>query len=458
MNIAIIGTGYVGLVTGLCFANKGKNIKVFCVDNNVDKINRLNNGECIIYEPELDNLLKIALENKSIEFTTNIENAIRESEVVFSAVGTPPGEDGSADLSYVLAVAKTFGQCQNNYKVFVTKSTVPVGTGDKVRRVISEELLKRFGKVMDFGVCSNPEFLREGRAVYDVMNPDRIVIGISDDKSKEVIYKLYEEIYPEFTNGKYADRLVFTDVKSAEMIKYASNAMLATRISFTNNIATLCEKVGADIGAVSKGMGLDSRIGPSFLVAGCGYGGSCFPKDVKALIKTGEEYDVDMKIIKATEEINKIQKDVLFDKLCSNLFPHTDKYNFNNMKIAVLGCAFKPETDDMREAPSINLINSLITCNAKVAITDPVAMNNCKLIFGDDKNIEYFDNVYDCCYEADAIVLVTEWKNFKDINWEDISNNCKHKNIPFIDGRNMFSYKCMEMKKLFDYKGIGKHY
>lgn len=462
MKVAIIGTGYVGLVTGVCFANSG--VDVICVDNNENKINRLNSGECIIYEPGLEDMLRTVVRNNKIKFTTDIKKAIEESEVVFSAVGTPPGEDGSADLRYVLAVAKTFGECQNDYKVFVTKSTVPVGTADKVREVIMNEHRKRFGMVRDFGLCSNPEFLKEGCAVEDVIHPDRIVIGTNNEQARKVMDKLYDEVYG-FSEERKLDKIVHCDIWSAEMIKYASNAMLATRISFINDIANLCERTGADVEMVAKGMGLDRRIGPYFLKAGCGYGGSCFPKDVKALIKTGEEHGVDMKVIRAAEETNECQKDTLFEKLSEAMYAVSglsqDKFSLRGKTIAVLGCAFKANTDDMREAPAINLINSLILHGANVNVHDPVALLNCKVIFADERLVEYYDNVCACCTNVDAIVLVTDWQEYQQLDWEYIREeyiNSDHKHnykYPvFIDGRNALVGQ--ELWKKWFYVGIGK--
>lgn len=462
MKVAIIGTGYVGLVTGVCFANSG--VDVICVDNNENKINRLNSGECIIYEPGLEDMLRTVVRNNKIKFTTDIKKAIEESEVVFSAVGTPPGEDGSADLRYVLAVAKTFGECQNDYKVFVTKSTVPVGTADKVREVIMNEHRKRFGMVRDFGLCSNPEFLKEGCAVEDVIHPDRIVIGTNNEQARKVMDKLYDEVYG-FSEERKLDKIVHCDIWSAEMIKYASNAMLATRISFINDIANLCERTGADVEMVAKGMGLDRRIGPYFLKAGCGYGGSCFPKDVKALIKTGEEHGVDMKVIRAAEETNECQKDTLFEKLNEAMYAVSglsrDNFSLRGKTIAVLGCAFKANTDDMREAPAINLINSLILHGANVNVHDPVALNNCKIIFADERLVEYYDNVCACCTNVDAIVLVTDWQEYQQLDWEYIREeyiNSDHKHnyeYPvFIDGRNALVGQ--ELWKKWFYVGIGK--
>ncbi|MBR4590100.1 MAG: UDP-glucose/GDP-mannose dehydrogenase family protein [Bacteroidaceae bacterium] len=459
MKVTIIGTGYVGLVTGVCFANCG--VDVICVDNNEDKINRLNNGECIIYEPGLENLLNIVIKNKKIRFTTDIRNAIEQSEIVFSAVGTPPNEDGSADLKYVLAVAKTFGECQNNYKVFVTKSTVPVGTAEKVREVISNEHLKRFGNIRDFGLCSNPEFLKEGCAIEDVLHPDRIVIGTNDEQARLIMDKLYDEIY-DFSDIEKQSKIIYCDIWSAEMIKYASNAMLATRISFMNDIARLCEKTGANVDIVAQGMGLDKRIGPLFLKAGCGYGGSCFPKDVQALIKTGEKYGVDMIVTKAAEKSNMIQKETLFEKLSEALYANQGKTDsIKGKTIAILGCAFKPNTDDMRESPAITLIEQLISNEANINVHDPIAIDNCKRIFANEKRINYYTDVYDCCTNVDAIILVTNWNEYNCVDWEDIRKNYinidgKHnyKYPIFIDGRNMLSEQ--KLWKTWMYIGVGK--
>ena len=462
MKIAIIGTGYVGLVTGVCFANCG--VDVICVDVDENKIRRLNNGECVIYEPGLEKLLATVIKNNKIKFTTDIENAIKESEVVFSAVGTPPNEDGSADLKYVLAVAETFGKYQNDYKVFVTKSTVPIGSNDKIREVIMNEHRKRFGMVRDFGICSNPEFLKEGFAVEDVLHPDRIVIGTNNEQARKVMDRLYDEVY-DFSESEKLNKIVHCDIWSAEMIKYASNAMLATRISFMSDIARLCEKTGADVDIVARGMGLDKRIGPFFLRAGCGYGGSCFPKDVKALIKTGEEHGVEMIITKAAEQSNEIQKDTLFVKLSEAMYAVSgstrDKFSLRGKTVAVLGCAFKPNTDDMRESPAIGLIEQLILHGANVNVHDPVALNNCKIIFADERLVEYYDNVCACCTNVDAIVLVTDWQEYQQLDWEYIREeyiNSDHRHnyeYPvFIDGRNALVGQ--ELWKKWFYVGVGK--
>lgn len=449
MKVAIIGTGYVGLVTGVCFANS--DINIICVDNNKDKIKRLNNGECIIYEPGLNELLEKAIKNNKIVFTSDIKFAIEEADIVFSAVGTPPNEDGSADLRNVLAVAESFGKYQNNYKVFVTKSTVPIGTAEKVKNVIRDEHLKRFTSVRDFDVCSNPEFLKEGKAIEDVLNPDRVVIGTASEKAKNLMKQLYTQMY----KNKNVN-ILYTDIKSAEMIKYAANAMLATRISFINDISRLCEKTGANVDTVAKGIGLDKRIGPAFLKAGCGYGGSCFPKDVKALIKTGEENNVNMIIAKAAEESNEIQKNTLFEKLYTNLFSSQNEISFVGKTIAILGCAFKPDTDDMRESPAINLINQLLGHNANIKVHDPIALNNCKSIFGENNLIKYCDDIIECCTNIDAIVLVTDWNIYKTIDWNYIRNinNSHIENPVFIDGRNLLDLK--NMQNDWKYICIGK--
>ena len=363
MNIAIVGTGYVGLVSGTCFAEMG--INVTCVDVDQAKIERLRKGEVPIYEPGLDEMVLRNQREGRLHFTTDLKECIDDVEVVFSAVGTPPDEDGSADLKYVLAVAKTFGQTIKKYTVLVTKSTVPVGTAKKVKAAIQEELKKR-GEAIEFDVASNPEFLKEGAAIKDFMSPDRVVVGVESEKAKELMTKLYR---PFLLNNF---RVLFTDIPSAEMIKYAANSMLATRISFMNDIANLCELVGADVNMVRKGIGSDTRIGSKFLYPGCGYGGSCFPKDVKALVKTAEQNGYSMKVLKAVEEVNEKQKEVLYHKLVRRIGDVKGK------NIAIWGLAFKPETDDMREATALVMIEKLTAAGATVKVYDPVAMDECK--------------------------------------------------------------------------------
>lgn len=421
MKIAIVGTGYVGLVSGTCFSEMG--VDVTCVDVDQNKINRLLNGEIPIYEPNLDSMVLRNVKAGRLHFTTNLASIINDVEVVFSAVGTPPDEDGSADLRYVLEVARTIGQNMNKYLVVVTKSTVPVGTAKKVKSAIQQELDKR-GVNIEFDVASNPEFLKEGSAIADFMKPDRVVVGVESKRAEELMAKLYRPM--QLNNF----RVIFMDIPSAEMTKYAANSMLATRISFMNDIANLCELVGADVNMVRKGIGTDSRIGSKFLYPGCGYGGSCFPKDVKALIKTASQNGYDMHVLNAVEKVNEIQKNVLFKKF--------EKYfggNIKGKKVAVWGLAFKPETDDMREAPALVLIDSLIKAGCKISVYDPVAMIECKRRIGDV--VEYSTDLYGTVLDADAIFHVTEWKEFRMINWEVIKRSM-NANPVLIDGRNVF--------------------
>ena len=391
MNIAIVGTGYVGLVSGTCFAEMG--VHVTCVDVNKEKINALVGGQIPIYEPGLDEMVLRNHREGRLNFTTDLVSVLDNVDVVFCAVGTPPDEDGSADLQYVLAVARQFGQKIKKYTVLVTKSTVPVGTAKKVKAVIEEELRQR-GVEISFDVASNPEFLKEGAAIKDFMSPDRVVVGVESEKAKEMMTRLYR---PFLLNNF---RVIFTDIPSAEMIKYAANSMLATRISFMNDIANLCELVGADVNMVRKGIGSDSRIGSKFLYPGCGYGGSCFPKDVKALIKTAEKKGYSMKVLKAVEEVNEKQKFVLFNKL-------NDYYqgNLQGKVIALWGLAFKPETDDMREATSLVTIKLLLDAGCKVKVFDPVAMDECKRRIGNV--VTYATDMYDAVLDADSLFLLT---------------------------------------------------
>lgn len=438
MNIAIVGTGYVGLVSGTCFAEMGVNVT--CVDVDKNKINSLLNGDVPIYEPGLDEMVLRNHKEGRLQFTTDLTSCLDSVEVVFSAVGTPPDEDGSADLKYVLAVAKTFGQNIKKYTVLVTKSTVPVGTAKKVKSVIQEELDKR-GVQVPFDVASNPEFLKEGAAIKDFMSPDRVVVGVESDKAKELMTKLYR---PFLLNNF---RVIFTDIPSAEMIKYAANSMLATRISFMNDIANLCELVGADVNMVRKGIGSDSRIGSKFLYPGCGYGGSCFPKDVKALVKTAEKNGYQMSVLKAVEEVNEYQKSVLFNKLRKYY-----KGDLQGKTIALWGLAFKPETDDMREATALVIIDLLVKSGCKVRVFDPVAMEECKRRVGD--SVYYANDMYDAVLDADALLLLTEWKQFRLPSWGVISKTMKAPLV--IDGRNI--YDPNEMKENgFSYSCIGRN-
>lgn len=437
MNIAIVGTGYVGLVSGTCFAEMGVNVT--CVDVNEQKIQALLNGQIPIYEPGLDEMVLRNHKEGRLNFTTDLSTCLDKVDIVFSAVGTPPDEDGSADLKYVLEVAHTVGKNMNKYLILVTKSTVPVGTAQKVKQAIQEELDRR-GVEIPFDVASNPEFLKEGAAIKDFMSPDRVVIGVESQKAKDLMTQLYR---PLMLNNF---RVIFTDIPSAEMIKYAANSMLATRISFMNDIANLCELVGADVNMVRKGIGADTRIGNKFLYPGCGYGGSCFPKDVKALIKTAEKNGYEMKVLKAVEEVNENQKNILFTKL--------SKYYNDNLKgktISIWGLAFKPETDDMREATSLVMIKNLIEVGCKIKVYDPVAMNECKRRIGD--SIIYASDMYDATLNADALLLLTEWKQFRLPSWEVIKKTMHHPLI--LDGRNIYDKD--EMESLgFDYMCIGK--
>lgn len=420
MNIAIVGTGYVGLVSGACFAEMG--VDVTCVDIDQNKIDRLLLGEIPIYEPGLEDMVKRNVEAGRLHFTTDLTSCLDDVEVVFSAVGTPPDEDGSADLKYVLAVARTFGRHIKRYTILVTKSTVPVGTAQKVKAVIQEELDKR-GEKVAFEVASNPEFLKEGAAVKDFMTPDRVVVGTESIRACKIMSRLYK---PFMLSG---ERMIFTDIPSAEMIKYAANSMLATRISFMNDIANLCEQVGADVNMVRKGVGSDTRIGKKFLYAGCGYGGSCFPKDVKALIKTAEQNGCEMKVLKAVEEVNEKQKSILFEKL--------QRHYAGSLKgrtIALWGLAFKPETDDMREAPALVLIDKLTGSGCMVKVYDPIAMGECKRRIGD--KVIYCKDMYDAVVDADALLLVTEWKEFRMPSFAVLEKTMAGKVI--VDGRNIY--------------------
>ena len=437
MNIAIVGTGYVGLVSGTCFAEMGVNVT--CVDVNEAKINSLLSGQIPIYEPGLEEMVFRNHKEGRLHFTTDIRTCLDEVDVVFSAVGTPPDEDGSADLTYVLEVAREVGRYMNKYLVLVTKSTVPVGTARKVKAAIREELDKR-GVDIDFDVASNPEFLKEGAAIKDFMSPDRVVVGVESERAKELMTRLYR---PFLLNNF---RVIFTDIPSAEMIKYAANSMLATRISFMNDIANLCELVGADVNMVRKGIGADTRIGSKFLYPGCGYGGSCFPKDVKALIKTAESNGYSMRVLKAVEEVNEAQKRRLFEKL--------SRYYRGELKgktIALWGLAFKPETDDMREATALVTIQLLLEAGCVVKVFDPVAMDECRRRLGDV--VIYAQDMYDAVLNADALLLLTEWKLFRLPSWGVVK---KTMNRPVVfDGRNI--YEAQEMREAgFEYFCIGQ--
>ena len=438
MKIAIVGTGYVGLVTGTCFAEIGVNVT--CVDTNVAKIDSLKKGIIPIYENGLEEMVNRNVKAGRLSFTTSLVDCLNEVDVVFSAVGTPPDEDGSADLSYVLDVARTIGRNMQKYLLVVTKSTVPVGTAQKVRAVIQEELDKRNINI-EFDVASNPEFLKEGNAVNDFMSPDRVVVGVESERAQKLMTKLYK---PFLLNNF---RVIFMDIPSAEMTKYAANSMLATRISFMNDIANLCERVGADVNMVRSGIGSDTRIGRKFLYPGIGYGGSCFPKDVKALIKTAEQYGYQMRVLQAVEEVNESQKSILFEKL--------DKHfngNLTGKNIALWGLSFKPETDDMREAPALVLIDCLLKAGCNIRAYDPAAMDECRRRIGE--SIYYSTDMYDAVLEADALLLLTEWKEFRLPSWGVVKKSMR---IPLVlDGRNIYGKKEME-EQGFMYYFIGQH-
>lgn len=437
MKIAIVGTGYVGLVTGTCFAEMGTD--VYCVDIDANKIEGLKNGVIPIYEPGLEELVLKNCRDGRLHFTTELTEVLDEVDVLFSAVGTPPDEDGSADLKYVLDVARTVGRHMNKYVLVVTKSTVPVGTADKIKQAIREEQDKR-GVSIEFDIASNPEFLKEGAAVKDFMTPDRVVVGIETERAQKLMTKLYRP----FLLNNYP--VIFMDVPSAEMTKYAANAMLATRISFMNDIANLCEIVGADISMVRKGIGSDTRIGQSFLYAGCGYGGSCFPKDVKALIKTAAENGHPMRILQAVEEVNEDQKHILFRKLSRHY-----QGELKGKRVALWGLAFKPETDDMREAPALVVIEELLNAGCEVVAYDPVAIPESKRRIGD--RIAYADDIYTAVEHADALLLVTEWKEFRLPAWRMIKEKMRTPLI--VDGRNI--YDANELQEFgFTYYCIGR--
>ena len=436
MKVAIVGSGYVGLVTGTCFAEVG--IEVMCVDVDTRKIENLKNGIIPIYEPGLEDMVHRNMKKGRLQFTTNISEALEDCEVLFTAVGTPPDKDGSADLQYVLSVARVCGRNMKDYLLIVTKSTVPVGTAQKVRQALQEELDKR-GVNIPFDVASNPEFLKEGAAIDDFLKPDRIVVGLDSPRAEELMKSLYK---PFTLNGH---PIIFMDITSAEMTKYAANSMLATKISFMNDIANLCEIVGADINMVRKGIGSDSRIGNKFIYPGIGYGGSCFPKDVKALIHTAEDFDYELRVLKAVEAVNQDQKSVLYNKIMKYF-----KGDINGKTVAIWGLSFKPQTDDMREAPSLVIIKKLLDAGAMVKVYDPVAMKEAKHTLGE--TVTYAEDQYEALIDADCLLLVTEWPEFKVPNFNIVK---KLLNAPVIfDGRNI--YEIEEMKrKGFDYFCIG---
>lgn len=436
MNIAVVGTGYVGLVSGTCFAEMG--VDVTCVDLDNEKIANLKQGIVPIYEPGIEPMVKRNIAAGRLHFTTDLASVINDVEIVFCAVGTPPDEDGSADLKYVLAVARTFGQHIAKRTIFVTKSTVPVGTAALVRKTIQEQLDKRDANV-EFDVASNPEFLKEGAAIKDFMSPDRVVVGVDSEYARKVMARLYKPFMI------VTDRLIFTDIPSAEMIKYAANSMLATRISFMNDIANLCELVGADVNMVRKGIGADTRIGAKFLYPGCGYGGSCFPKDVKALIKTAADAGYRMQVLEAVEAVNHNQKSILFKKLLKQF-----NGNLEGKTIALWGLSFKPETDDMREAPSLVLIDKLLAAKAIVKVYDPVAMDECRRRLGD--KVIYAADMYDAAVDAHALLLVTEWKQFRMPSFAVLKRTMASPII--LDGRNIYDAEYLN-ELGFTYHKIG---
>lgn len=436
MKVVIVGSGYVGLVTGTCFSEVG--IEVTCVDTDKKKIENLNNGIIPIFEPGLEEMVHRNMKKGRLHFTTSIAEALEDCEVLFSAVGTPPDEDGSADLQYVISVARDCGKHMKDYLLIVTKSTVPVGTAKKVKQAVQEELDKR-GVKIEFDVASNPEFLKEGAAIDDFLKPDRIVVGLETPRAEELMKSLYK---PFTLNGH---PVIFMDITSAEMTKYAANSMLATKISFMNDIANLCEIVGADINMVRKGIGSDSRIGSKFIYPGIGYGGSCFPKDVKALIHTADDFKYSLRVLKAVEAVNEDQKSVMFRKVLKHF-----KGEIKGKTIGIWGLSFKPQTDDMREAPSLVLIKKFLEAGAKVKAYDPVAMHESKRILGD--TIEYAEDQYDALIDADCLLLITEWPEFKFPNFNIIRKLLK---TPVVfDGRNIYEYPEMK-RKGFIYYCIG---
>lgn len=437
MKSIIIGTGYVGLVTGTCFAETG--IDIVCIDIDEQKIGQLQKGIIPIFEPGLEPLVKRNLEKKRMAFSTSLKDNIADTEVIFIAVGTPPDEDGSADLRHVLAAAAEIGQLLTEYMVIVTKSTVPIGTSHKVKATIQAELDRR-GVDIPFDVASNPEFLKEGAAVEDFLKPSRIILGVESEKSRKILSRLY---HPFLLNGH---PIIYMDIPSAEMTKYAANCMLATKISFMNEIANLCERVGADVNMVRQGIGSDPRIGSKFIYAGVGYGGSCFPKDVKALIKTGDDIGYSLDVVKAVETVNNRQKEVIFHKII-----HHFGNNIKDRLFCIWGLSFKPNTDDVRDAPSLSIINKLLEAGARVKAYDPVAMKTAQVNLG--KNIAYATDAYEAAIDADALVLITEWSEFRVLNFMELEKLMKHKII--FDGRNI--YDPAEVRENgFIYYGIGR--
>ena len=443
MKIAVVGSGYVGLVTGTCFAERGNTVT--CVDIDEKKINMLKNGQSPIYEPGLDELITSNAKEERLFFTTSLAEAMQTAEVVFIAVGTPPGEDGSADLQYVLAVAKEIGQHMNHYCVVVDKSTVPVGTADKVRETVQKELDNR-GVNINFAVVSNPEFLKEGAAIDDFMKPDRVVVGVDDENAKEIMHELYLPFM------RHHEKVIMMGIRDAEMTKYAANSLLATKISFMNEIANLCDQLGVDIENVRKGIGSDNRIGYSFIYAGCGYGGSCFPKDVQALVRTANENDYDALILKAVEERNRLQKLHLVNKIKTR-FGH----DLSNFTFGLWGLSFKPGTDDMRDAPAKVILQELIAAGAKVVAYDPVASEVAKQELPKDwfnhGHLKLAEHQYDVLPDADALILVTEWKPFHNPDFDKLKKLLKNPII--FDGRNQ--YEPSHVRGLgFEYFTIGR--
>ena len=443
MKVCVVGTGYVGLVAGTCFAESGND--VICVDVDASKIEGLRNGIIPIYEPGLKELVLRNSEERRLSFTTDIVAAVKESLVIFIAVGTPPGEDGSADLKYVINVARDIGRHMESFKILVDKSTVPVGTADKVRAAVAEELANR-GVSIEFDVVSNPEFLKEGAAIDDFMKPDRVVIGTDNVRTAEIMKELYAPFM------RKTNRLIVMDIRSAEMTKYAANAMLATKISFMNQIANLCERMGADVAAVREGIGSDSRIGYDFLFPGVGYGGSCFPKDVKALVKTAEECGYEFILLEAVEEVNERQKLVLTHKIEALLGSPESAKPLAGITIALWGLSFKPRTDDMREAPSVAIINRLLELGATVRAHDPVAIKEAKKIFGD--RIEYSANLYEILQGADALAIVTEWNEYRNPDFDKIRSSLR--NPVIFDGRNLYEPNRMRDAG-YEYYPIGRN-
>lgn len=439
MKLSVIGTGYVGLVTGTCFAEMGNN--VICVDNDKSKIDLLNKGGIPIWEPGLEDMVKNNSKEGRLTFTTDIAKAVKNSDICFIAVGTPPDEDGSADLQYVLSVAKDIATHMESHKIIVDKSTVPIGTADKVRAAV-QKILDERGLDLTFDVVSNPEFLKEGDAISDSMKPDRVVVGTDNPKCAEIMHELYQPF------ARTREKVIIMSIKSAEMTKYAANCMLATKISFMNDIARLCELVGADVSEVRHGIGSDSRIGYQFIYPGAGYGGSCFPKDVKALIKIAEKEGMTARVLTAVEDVNEDQKRVLAEKTMQ----HFGK-DLTGKTFAIWGLTFKPKTDDMREAPSRVIIKMLIDAGAKVVAYDPVAMEEAKRIFGDNPAITYAEGNYEALKDADALLLVTEWNQFRNPDFQAIKERLKNPII--FDGRNQ--YNPNEMKAMgFTYYSIGR--